>query len=306
METEKEYLIICDESDRRGKYFSNFYGGLRIGASNLNGVNDRLIKRKSELNLVSEVKWEKADPTVAERYQAMVTAFFDEIAAHRLVVRIMFTQNARVPKGLTREQEAQEYYLLYYQFLKHGFGLRHMPSHAGPPRLRIYLDEIGDTREQMAKFRGFVCGLAQDSHIRRTGLSLQEQDITEVRSHDHILMQCLDVVLGSISFRLNDKHKAIPQGQTRRGKRTVAKEQLYRHIYREICRVAGTRFNIGVSTRVAPYPGGRWSMAYLHWVFKPTNHAFDSGKGKKSAPPRPTLNSDDKRQHSVKQSTPTI
>ncbi|HOW67751.1 MAG TPA: DUF3800 domain-containing protein [Candidatus Paceibacterota bacterium] len=281
MNTEKEYLIFCDESDRRGTYFSNFYGGLRIGASNLNSVNERLVKKKEDLKLVSEVKWEKTDRTVESRYEAMVTAFFDEIDDGRLVVRIMFTQNACVPLGLSREQEVHEYYLLYYQFLKHGFGLRQMPNHATPPKLRIYLDEIGDTREQMAKFRGFIAGLAQDSLIRKTGLILQEQDITEVRSHDHILMQCLDVVLGSISFRLNDKHKAIPEGKKRRGKRTIAKERLYRHIYQQICRVAGPRFNIGISTRVVPYPDGQWSMAYLHWLFKPTNHRFDGEKAKK-------------------------
>ena len=26
--TEKEYIIFCDESDKRGKYYSNFYGGV--------------------------------------------------------------------------------------------------------------------------------------------------------------------------------------------------------------------------------------------------------------------------------------
>jgi hypothetical protein len=31
--TEKEYIIFCDESDRFGKYYSNFYGGVIVGPS---------------------------------------------------------------------------------------------------------------------------------------------------------------------------------------------------------------------------------------------------------------------------------
>ena len=53
------------------------------------------------------------------------------------------------------------------------------------------------------------------------------------------------------------------------------------------------------------YPEGLWSMAYLHWLFKSSTHEFDREKTK-NAPLGPTSVSDDKRQHSVKQSTPEI
>jgi hypothetical protein len=151
MISEKEYLIICDESDRKGKYFSNFYGGLRIGMSELTGVNARLKAKMDALGLIHEVKWSKTDPTVVERYEKLIHAFFDEVRAGRVFGRIMFTQNARVARGLTPAHYLEEYYILYYQFIKHGFGLRHMPHHAESPRLRIYLDEIGTTKEQMAR-----------------------------------------------------------------------------------------------------------------------------------------------------------
>lgn len=36
MTTEKEYLIICDEPERKGKYFSNFYGGVRVACQDGN------------------------------------------------------------------------------------------------------------------------------------------------------------------------------------------------------------------------------------------------------------------------------
>jgi Protein of unknown function (DUF3800) len=277
---EREYIIFCDESERYGKYFSNFYGGVRVAASQLTRLSTRLTGFKAKLGLNSEIKWQKTDPTNVERYARIVEMFFDEIRTGHIAMRVMFTQNSVQPRGLTTEQSSQAYYLLYYQFLKHGFGLRYMPRHDLPPRLRIYLDEIGDTKEQIAKFRGFIAGLAKDSYIRRTGLTIEEQDITEVRSHDHVLLQCLDVVLGAMPFRLNDKHLAKLPGTSRRGNRTRAKEQLYREIFSQICQTTERRFNIGNTTGVGGDPGRRWNAGYLHWVFRPRESQYDPAKAK--------------------------
>ncbi len=277
MIAEKEYILFCDESDRRGSFYSNFYGGARVPASHLRTVEQALLEQRQRLGLNSEIKWEKVGPGVVERYEHFIAAFFDQIQARRVFLRVMFTHNVRVPVGLTREQLGDSYYLLYYQFLKHGFGLAYLPSHAHPPRLRIYLDEIGDTREQVAKFKGFVRGLPDTKTIRAAGgLILEDSAITEVRSHDHIIMQALDVVLGSTTFRLNNKHLAKLPGEDVRGKRTVAKERLYRFILGEIKRVTGKQsFNIGITTGLSVFPGGRWSDPYLHWCFTPRDHAFD-------------------------------
>src|SRR5579871_5432934 len=92
---------------------------------------------------------------------------------------------------------------------------------------------------------------------RSANLFIRKQDITEVASHDHVLLQCLDIVLGSVCFRLNDKHKAKPAGSKRRGSRTVAKDELRRHILKLIQTIR-PNFNIGITT------GGnlsdRWAM----------------------------------------------
>lgn len=277
---EKEYTIFCDESDRRGQYYSNFYGGVRVGAKALPRVNATLAARKLALGLTSEVKWEKTDLKIVDRYEQLIATFFDEIAAGRLFVRVMFTQNARVPTGLTSLHREERYFILYYQFLKHAFGLRHMPAHDSGPRLRIYLDEMWATKESVAKFRGYVGGLGNDVLVRKTGLILEEQDITEVCSDDHLVVQCLDVVLGSISFRLNDKHLAVDCITGEKGKRTRAKTRLYEFILTRIRAVTGKRFNIGISTGLSCYPNGRWSDPYLHWLFEPRDHELDNSKTK--------------------------
>jgi len=167
--------------------------------------------------------------------------------------------------------------MLYYQFLKHAFDLQHMPVHPGGVGLRIYLDQLPDqTLEKKIQFRGYVSALDRIPAIRRKGVFIREEDITEVDSKRHMLMQCMDVVLGAIHFRLNDKHKVKPAGQRTRGKRTLAKEKLYKFILREIKRVTGKEgFNIGISTGVADGREARWSEPYLHWRFVPSQYRYD-------------------------------
>ncbi len=131
--TEKEYLLFCDESDRRGPFYSNFYGGVRVPASQLAEVDSALRQARTHLGLTSEIKWEKVGPGIVDRYQHFISVFFDQLIARRAFMRMMFTHNARVAVGLTRDQLSESYYLLYYQFLKHGFGLAYLPPHARSP-----------------------------------------------------------------------------------------------------------------------------------------------------------------------------
>ncbi len=266
---DKEYILFCDESDRKGKYYSNFYGGVLVGSSQYQRVTDRLNDKKAELNLYQEVKWEKVSQPYLEKYENLIRVFFEEIAKNHLRVRIMFRQNAYLPQGLSREQVDWEYYLLYYQFVKHAFGLEYAPA---PLRLRLYFDKLPDTAEKSEQFKGFLLGLTKTRKWQ--AIDIKKENITEVHSHDHVLLQCLDIVLGAMSFRLNDKHKQIPVGATRRGKRTIAKEKLYQTILTEIRNIR-PNFNIGVSTRTKTHLDRR-NTPYLHWAFIPTDSNFDA------------------------------
>ncbi|MBN1437864.1 MAG: hypothetical protein JW929_00510 [Anaerolineales bacterium] len=177
-----------------------------------------------------------------------------------------------------------EYFLLYYQFIKHAFGLEFAP---GPIRMRLYFDTFPDTEEKTAQFKGYLLGLTKTKRWRT--VDIQREDITEVRTRNHVLLQCLDIVFGSMSFRLNDKHKEKLADSSRRRKRTIAKEQLYRFILAEIGKIH-PRFNIGISTSLHGDANRQWSDPYLHWNFVPADGVFESTltkprrKGKKENP----------------------
>jgi hypothetical protein len=271
---EKEYILFCDESDRVGRYYSNFYGGLIVAASQYEKVTKRLNAVKQELNLHGEVKWEKVTERYLPKYENFIKQFFQEIAEKTVKVRIMFRQNAHKPTRLTEEQIEGEYFLLYYQFIKHAFGLEFIEPTDTGTNIRLYFDEFPETREKVERFKGFLLALQKSRKLQAAKVVLTKDNLTEVRSHDHVLLQGLDIVLGAMSFRLNDKHKEVPPGKKRRGKRTRAKESLYKLILAEV-RELRPGFNIGVTTSLGGNPKGRWESPYLHWAFTPHDFTFE-------------------------------
>ncbi len=275
---EREYILYCDESIKDGRYYSNFYGGALVAASQLEKVTRRLAASKLSLNLCQEIKWQRVTDQYLSKYIAIMDAFFDEIATGNVKLRVMFRQNARKPVGLTEMQIEQAYYILYYQFIKHAFGFGFMPDRPDPVALRAYFDQFPDTGEQVARFRGYILGLNESREFRKSKLAIRPEDFTEVRSHEHVILQCLDIVLGAMAFRLNDQHKVKPKGSSRRGRRTIAKEKLYNHIRGRIL-LLRPNFNTGITTGGTPEE--RWTQPYRHWAFVPNDHEFDASLTKR-------------------------
>ncbi len=142
----------------------------------------------------------------------------------------MFTHKNFHPQNLESYHKEHEYFILYYQFLKHGFGLRYSNEAKTPITIRIFFDKLPDTKEKREKFKGFVCGISRWPEFRKTNIHILRDQIAEVDSHNHTILQCLDIVLGAMQFRLNNKHKEKLSGFKRRGNRTIAKEKLYKFI----------------------------------------------------------------------------
>jgi hypothetical protein len=280
-----EYIIYCDESDDKGVHFSNFYGGTLVDSRDYEQVIAKLQECKEAQNLHKEVKWTRITENYAGKYIALIDAFFDLVKAGKIKVRIMFTQNTVIAKNLTHQHVEEKYFILYYQFLKHAFGFNVSPFVAGGVNLRIYPDQIPDNRERVEQFRGFLMGLASSPPFRERKIRIRRENIADVDSKQHEILQCLDIVLGAMCFRLNDKHKEkTARGGTRRGSRTKAKERVYRHILSRVQDIY-PNFNIGISTGQQT-EDSKWSHPYRHWLFTPTERIVLPGskRRKKGTP----------------------
>ena len=232
---DKHYVIYADESDKRGRYFSNFFGGVLLSASDQQTISRELDQLKIKLGLTHELKWQSVDKSCVDRYIEFIREYFKYVAASRLKVRIMFTQNMRVPINLEKRHHDDQYFLLYYQFIKHAFGLKyadHNPYQA--VFVSVLPDKIPDTRARVDRFRDYLCRIPGSAIMRGCNLYIPKATINDVDSLKHPILQGLDIILGSMSSRLNEKLREIPAGKKRRGKRTVAKERLYKAINEEI------------------------------------------------------------------------
>lgn len=277
------YIIYCDESDDRGKFYSNFYGGCILRASDRQAIEEELHAVKAEQDLRGELKWTKISAYNEERYRAFIDKVFDFIEAGLIKIRIMFTQNMNRKRRLEEYQIGNEYFLLYYQFIKHAFGLRFCnPERKTNVTVSIYLDDVPDTKEKLDNFKNYLRGLSDFPAFFRNRISIPKEEITDVKSDDHVILQAVDVVLGSMQFRLNDLHKVKPEGSRLRGKRTRAKERVYKHINQRIRRIY-PNFNIGTSTGQAEGPASKWLHPYRHWCFVPADAVQDHAHAKKAA-----------------------
>lgn len=270
----KEYIIYCDESETRGRVFSNFYGGVLVDSDNIDKVREAIAAKKIELNLFGEIKWSKFSVNYAQKYTDLIEFFFGFVESGAVKVRIMFTQNARRARHLTDEHLENEYTILYYFFIRHAFGLIHSPPQPHDVRVRVYPDTLPVSEMQAALFKSHVLALAERTEFRAKRLCFSPEDVTEVTSHDHDILQCLDVILGAMNFRLNQKHLDRKAGQRNRSPKTRAKAKLYSTINRRIRVIMHPHFNIGVTTGLWTGIENRWTHAYRHWNFQ-TSRRWD-------------------------------
>ncbi len=276
----KQYLIYADESHRKGKFFSNFYGGALINYNNLEKINSCLNEKKNNLGMFQEVKWTKVTEQYLDKYIELIDYFFTFVQNNQIKIRIMFRQNATVPRNLTKEQEENEYFLLYYQFIKHVFGIDYCnSSEKDNIVLKLYFDKLPDTKKKNKVFKGHIFAL--NEFLFSNNIHIYNEDITEVDSKNHVILQCMDIILGAMNFKLNDMHKEKIVGTNKRGKRTIAKEILYKEILKNIRKIY-PNFNIGVSTSARGDLSNRWKDPYRHWCFKSRDSVFDGNLTKKS------------------------
>jgi hypothetical protein len=282
----REYVIYTDESSKTGRHFANFYGGALIRSDDLDYVKEHLRAQAARLGLGAEIKWQKVSEGYLDRYLAMMDAFFDMVAADLVKIRIMFTRAQLVPL-LTPYHREHQYHLLYYQFLKYAFGLRYSNPSIDDVTLRLYLDRLPDSREKNTLFKHHLLGLQDCAELRSAWISIPRDQIAEVESHEHLPMQCLDVVLGAMQFCLNEVRPEDPDCPAPRGKKTIAKSTLHEHICARI-REIHPDFSIGATTPRTGGDGDRWRHPYRHWLFIPRSvRGREAGSRiqKDSAPP---------------------
>lgn len=261
-----EYILYCDESVDKGPKYCDFFGGCIVSSKDLNEVVTALEKEKEQLNLIGEIKWTKVTEPYLEKYISVMRLFFQFVREGKVKVRIMFrTAEDAHRSGITYGHD-EKYFKLYYQFIKHSFGFDHTQG-MEPFSVRIYMDQLPTKSSSCDEFKAFLHKMPETHDFEGCALRIRKDQIAEVHSHEHVLLQCADIVMGAMQFKLNGRNLEKPEGKLRRGKRTIAKEKLYKAILAEIQSIE-PGFNIGISTGARGLQNPHWESPYEHWLFQ--------------------------------------
>lgn len=267
-----EYILYCDESVKRGDIYSNFYGGSLVKSIHLEEVVNKLNEYREKNGIKAEMKWTKVTSQYLEKYIGLMDIFFDLLLENKIKTRIMFQKNSisdPVIRNFSKEEHELSYFKLYYQFIKHAFGLQYSNDSNQNIYLRLFFDRFPDKKEMVENFKTYIYNLQYSQDFYEANLHIRYDDIVEANSHEHIILQCTDIITGAMYFRLNKLHLKKDSQSNRRGKRTIAKEKLYKHIRKRICETR-PNFNIGTSTGMDNDSSNKWKHPYRHWCFVPS------------------------------------
>ena len=262
----ERYVIVCDESTRHGKSYSYFYGGAIIKESNYQKINNILSMYSCSKNL-GEIKRTKIDLYNYKNYIEVLELFFTFIKSSDIKARVMFAKNDEL--DIIPKSQDETYCKFYYLFLRYAFSLYYAKKDIS---LRVVVDDLPETKDACIKFKTYLVNNLNNIKLADCNrVSLIEKDIEEVDSKKHLILQCMDVIMGLVDFSLNSTEQDF---SSNRGK---AKLLVWNFIKEQILEIHPD-FIFDTTTQPL-YSIKGWKDVYKHFTYK---------KGKNKTPVIPT------------------
>lgn len=279
------YEIYADEAWTHGgappnRYFC-FYGGIFGLSSDLDRLDGELRKILRAHNARGEVKWSNLTTKTERLFRELVECLGRYIESGAVRYRQMFCDRSCVRESVPGEAEVSELdvqFKLFYQFLKHAFGFKHLPATSVDQKheILIRLDTHSSQRHK-------------DELIRFTenlpivlGRSDVEVRVTFVNSANVPRIQICDVLMGAAGSYGNKMQLRRAPGQRGMSEKQNLRYEFAKFIYNKIrqisCSERGTMaFNWFESTG----KDGDWTNIFHHkiriWKFLPRRYRTDRG-----------------------------
>lgn len=190
----KTFNIYCDESchleNDRKKFM--FLGSVSCAYPQVKRHSKRIDELKKEHNFYAEIKWTRVSRSKLRFYLDLVDYFFDT----DLKFRAIGVDKSKINNGVFSQTYDDFYYKMYYRLLHYNIN----PFY----NYNVYLD-IKDTLS--------ACKVRKLREILNTELGIF-RNVQNIRSHEGLLMQLADFLMGAISYNVNDDaHKNIAKMQ---------------------------------------------------------------------------------------------
>lgn len=270
------YVLYADEAYTHNDSLPHrrFYGGCLLEARLREQYDRELSDLRLRLGLQGRVKWNKVRPFNIVRVREIVNLFLDWVENGTVKLRVMWLPQQIVEAQSEHFQE-YGYYILYYFFVTYGFGLKF--HDVGDVRIEFLPDTLPDGPEKRASFRRFLMQ-AHTSNRFADGSDFSIIRVSGVGEEHHMLLQCVDVIIGALGFILNDGHVVI-SGDGKNSEWTIQKENFARFIIDRlngICIAQGREpYIINRDTRVGfdseaavPIKVNNWRFNYRQWLYR--------------------------------------
>jgi len=282
-----KYEICADEawthnSAPLNRYWC-FYGGAFGLESDIDRLETALRLVRTVRGFAGEVKWANLSAENVSYYNDLLDIFFDHLVNHDLHYRQFFIsrEHVAVPdhEGAAADTLLDVQFKLYYQFLKHSFGLQHLPAAtaAEPHQVLLRLDEHSSSKHK-TRLKNFVEGLHGHLTPTRDDLSIR---VTYVQSQSLMRLQLCDLLMGAAGSYGNRKHEFRALGQRGMKPMQRLRFELATRIYKDLrgisCSERGTgAFNWFESTGRSS-PSANLTDKVRIWKFLPTRYQLDKG-----------------------------
>ena len=255
----KSYIIVCDESTKKGENFSYFYGGAMLLESKYDKISSILNDYKNKLGF-NELKRTKISDKNFKDYISVLDLFFTFVKSGDIKIRIMFSPNNQLLKISKSQNET--YSKFYHTFIINAFNIFYAKENI---KLRLVFDDLPETKEQCKKFK--QCLIKSINHNTKPNTNkakVNKEAIEEVDSKKHIILQCVDVIVGLVDFALNTTNEEI-----KNSKRALAKYKVWETVLSFIYEI-NPYFIITETTRPV-YSIKGWKSKYSHFVYHQKN-----------------------------------
>lgn len=282
--------LLADEawthnSEPKSRYHC-FFGGILGDQADLGRLDTELRKIIGSSKVRAEVKWSNVQSERLPLFKDLVACVFNHIAkSDSIRYRQVFCDRAVVRVSDPHEPRRSDLdvqFLICYQFLKHAFGLIHLPRVAGEKtELFIRLDRHS-SRKHAKRLTAFAESLPHI--IDREDLEVK---VRFVDSANVPIIQVCDLMMGAAGSHGNKMHLRRQTGQ--RGQTAVqkARYELAAYVYNNMrdldSKERGSRaFNWFESTGQSGDVANRYRHKLRIWKFLPERYRIDEGWNNKN------------------------
>ena len=184
----KTFNIYCDESchiehDHKPYMFlgkvSSAYNQVRFHTENIKEI-------KKKHHFYAEIKWTSVSKSKFHFYEKLIDYFFST----DLQFRTVGVEKAKISNETFNQTYDEFYYKMYYYLLNHNLNSLY--------NYNVYLD----IKDRLSAFK--VNNLKK---ILNTKFGVF-RNVQNIRSHESLLLQLTDLIMGAISYYHNNKDKA--------------------------------------------------------------------------------------------------